>query len=171
MQVRRSTRCFRTYHLSSIQLWQSSQRYARKKMLDWRPVIRIYKCSVKRGNSVSPKRWSVFRCFFEEPLTGQGTGFRGQDTVEVKPRCRVLLPYGTRFAYNAFFYRHDVPNGTRSQTTRFRSGEIRGRKSEVGGRGSVYGTEHWCLASEGSRRSECNVLGSEHHTECDGYLG
>ena len=23
----------------------------------------------------------------------------------------------------------------------------------------------------GSRRSECNVLGSEHHTECDGYLG
>ena len=52
-----------------------------------------------------------------------------------------------------------------------RSGEIGGWKSEIGGQGSVYGTEHWCLASEGSRRSECNVLGSEHHTECDGYLG
>ena len=42
-----------------------------------------------------------------------------------------------------------------------------GRRS----RGAVHGTEHWCLASAGSRRSECNVLGSEHHTECDGYLG
>ena len=37
-----------------------------------------------------------------------------------------MLPYGTRFACSAFFYRHDVPNWTRSQTTRFRSGEIGG---------------------------------------------
>ena len=46
----------------------------KKKMLDWRLVIRIYKCSVERGHSMWPKRWNVFHCFFEEPLTGQDTG-------------------------------------------------------------------------------------------------
>ena len=46
----------------------------KKKMLDWRLVVHVYKYSVERGHSMWPKRWNVFHCFFEEPLTGQDTG-------------------------------------------------------------------------------------------------
>ena len=79
---------------------------------------------------MSPKRWSVFRCFFEEPLTGQGTGFRAQDTVEVKAKVPGIGCLRDAFYLQHFFYRHDVPNGTRVQTTGFRS-EIGSRKSEL----------------------------------------
>ena len=79
---------------------------------------------------MSPKRWSVFRCFFEEPLTGQGTGFRAQDTVGDEDQgARYWLP-ADAFWLQHFFYRHNVPNGTRVQTTGFRS-EIGSRKSEL----------------------------------------
>ena len=62
-----------------------------------------------------PKRWNVFHCFFEEPLTGQDTGFRGQDTVGVKAKVPGIASLRDAFYLQHFFYRHDVPNGTGSQ--------------------------------------------------------